>query len=87
MKIDTAAQALATLAQEMRLSIFPRLDAKGETMPAGGIAAPLKTPPATLWFHLKALLAAGLMEYLSQNCCKGRPVLCGVRAKQLACIA
>lgn len=106
MKIDVAVQSLAALAQDTRLGIFRHLAAKGEPVAAGDIAAKLHVPPATLSFHLKELLAAGLlsktregrsilyevnrkgmaglMEFLSQDCCKGRPELCGVRLKQKA---
>lgn len=106
MKTESAVKALAALAQETRLSIFRFLVAEGDPVAAGDIAQRLNVPPATLSFHLKELLAAGLvsnardgrsilyevnrkgmaglMEFLSQDCCKGRPELCGVRLKQKA---
>ncbi len=106
MKTEKAVQCLAAMAQDTRLGIFRHLAAKGEPVAAGDIASRLSVPPATLSFHLKELLAAGLisktregrsilyevnrkgmaalMSYLTDDCCKGRPELCGVRAKQIA---
>ncbi|NOT13488.1 MAG: helix-turn-helix transcriptional regulator [Methylococcaceae bacterium] len=62
MKINTAVQALAALAQETRLSIFRILVQTGETgLSAGQIAKAMGIPNATLSFHLKELTHAGLI--------------------------
>lgn len=58
-----AIRALAALAHESRLKIF-RLLVRcpcGEGLAAGKIAEELKLPAATLSFHLKDLLQAGLL--------------------------
>ena len=62
MKNETAVTALAALAQQSRLGIFRLLVQAGHTgMPAGGIGEKLGLPPATLSFHLKELVHAGLI--------------------------
>ncbi len=57
-----AIAALASLAQHTRLAIFRLLveHAPGGLTP-GAIAAELALPPATLSFHLKELVGAGLV--------------------------
>lgn len=61
MKINTATQALAALAQETRLSIFRLLvEAGPEGMNAGTIAEAVGIPAATLSFHIAQLVRAGL---------------------------
>jgi ArsR family transcriptional regulator, arsenate/arsenite/antimonite-responsive transcriptional repressor len=63
MKIKTAVGALAALAQESRLAIFRLLVQAGkEGMAAGALGEKLGIPPATLSFHLKGLLHAGLAK-------------------------
>lgn len=63
MQIKQAVVALMALAQETRLRIFRLLVPAGEVgIPAGEIAEQLEIPPATLTFHLKELVNAGLVE-------------------------
>jgi ArsR family transcriptional regulator, arsenate/arsenite/antimonite-responsive transcriptional repressor len=53
---------LSALAQESRLAIFRLLVEQGpEGLPVGAIAEELGIPNATLSFHLKELLYAGLV--------------------------
>ena len=55
--------ALAALAQETRLAIFRLLvEHARDGLTPGSIALSLKLPPATLSFHLKELVHAGLIE-------------------------
>lgn len=62
MEIKQAARALSALAQESRLEVFRLLVAAGPVgLPAGRIADELDITPATLSFHLKALVNAGLL--------------------------
>ena len=68
MEITSAVTALASLAQETRLSAYRALVAAGEAgLPAGEIAARLEVPPATLSFHLKELAHAGLVTSRSEG--------------------
>ena len=100
MQEPQAIRALAALAHESRLRVF-RLLTKcgGAGMPAGLIAEQLDLPAATLSFHLKELVGAGLIHdrregrsifyslnaagmgslvgFLLEDCCGGRPELCG----------
>lgn len=108
MESKHAVTALAALAQESRLAAFRLLVVAGpEGMPAGEISEELAIPPATLSFHLKELVHAGLIEsrresrsiryslcvaavrelfeFLMEDCCQGRPELCGVLAEQACC--
>jgi len=63
MKINTAINALQSLAQETRLEVFRLLVRTGpEGLPAGEIAAALDVPAPTLSFHLNHLSNAGLVE-------------------------
>ncbi|MFV1968353.1 MAG: ArsR/SmtB family transcription factor [Pirellulaceae bacterium] len=98
-EIHEAVTALSALAQESRLRVFRLLVKQGPGgMRAGTIAAELDIPPATLSFHLKELVHAGLIEsrregrsiiyglnapavrglmaFLTEDCCQGRPELC-----------
>lgn len=62
MEIIVAAKALAALAQTTRLSLFRLLVEAGEGgLPAGQIAKTLAVPNATLSFHVKELVNAGLV--------------------------
>ena len=62
MNEKTAVQALAALAQGMRLRIFRALVGAGpEGMTPGALAAMLGVPGSTLSFHLKELTHAGLV--------------------------
>ncbi|MGY6519148.1 MAG: ArsR/SmtB family transcription factor [Lysobacteraceae bacterium] len=60
---NQAVQALSALAQRTRLSVFRHLvrHAPVGDFP-GEMAASLDISPATLSFHLKALVSAGLVE-------------------------
>jgi ArsR family transcriptional regulator len=63
MEIKTAVTALASLAQETRLSIYRLLvEAGSEGVAAGRIGETLKVPAATLSFHLKELARADLVS-------------------------
>ncbi|MBI5007825.1 MAG: helix-turn-helix transcriptional regulator [Nitrosomonadales bacterium] len=63
MKIGSAVEALAALAQETRLSIFRLLVQAGQQgIAAGVLGEKLGIPPATLSFHLKTLAHAGLVK-------------------------
>ncbi|NNM82940.1 MAG: helix-turn-helix transcriptional regulator [Burkholderiales bacterium] len=63
MKVETAVEALAALAQESRLAVFRLLVQAGqEGVAAGAIAEKLGIQPATLSFHLKTLAHAGLVK-------------------------
>jgi ArsR family transcriptional regulator len=62
MESKEAVAALAALAQETRLAIFRLLVQAGPTgQSVGEIGAELKAAPATLSFHLKELVHAGLI--------------------------
>ena len=62
MEIKSATAALAALAQETRLSVYRALVEAGPAgLAAGRIAEQLAVAPATLSFHLKELLHAGLV--------------------------
>lgn len=63
MKIGSAVEALAALAQESRLSIFRLLVQAGKGgVAAGALGERLGIPPATLSFHLKTLTHAKLIK-------------------------
>lgn len=68
MDTDRALAALAALAQKHRLAIFRLLVGRG---PAGAcpgdIATSVALAPATLSFHLKSLLQAGLIDAEQQG--------------------
>jgi DNA-binding transcriptional ArsR family regulator len=58
-----AVMALAALAQETRLAIFRLLvEHARDGLTPGAIVLQLKLPPATLSFHLKELVNAGLLD-------------------------
>jgi len=60
---STAVAALAALAQETRLGIFRLLvEHARDGLTPGAIALKQKLAPATLSFHLKELVNAGLLE-------------------------
>jgi ArsR family transcriptional regulator, arsenate/arsenite/antimonite-responsive transcriptional repressor len=62
MQTATAISSLAALAQETRLGIFRLLVGAGPTgLSVGEIGAELEVAPATLSFHLKELVHAGLI--------------------------
>src|SRR4051795_10801882 len=68
MENKAAVAALASLAQDTRLSIFRLLVQAGpEGVPAGYIGDALQVPPATLSFHLKELLHAGMVSSRQQG--------------------
>ncbi len=63
MKVASAVEALAALAQESRLAVFRLLVQAGqEGIAAGVIAEKLGIAPATLSFHLKTLTYAKLVK-------------------------
>ncbi|GGA32414.1 ArsR/SmtB family transcription factor [Dyella nitratireducens] len=62
MQIAQTVKMLSALAQESRLAIFRLLVEQGpEGLPVGTIGETLGIPNATLSFHLKELLYAGLV--------------------------
>lgn len=62
MEPDAAVKALAALGEPSRLAIFRLLVAAGPAgHVVGEIGAHLKLSPGTLSFHLKTLVAAGLI--------------------------
>jgi ArsR family transcriptional regulator len=78
MEIKQAVQCLLALAQESRLRVFRLLVPAGEEgMPAGLIAESLELPPATLTFHLKELVNAGLI--VSRR--EGRSIIYSLRVE------
>ncbi|WP_293396898.1 metalloregulator ArsR/SmtB family transcription factor [Nevskia sp.] len=63
MEITSAVVALAALAQETRLSVYRMLvEAGPDGLAAGRLADGLSVAPASLSFHLKELLHAGLVH-------------------------
>ena len=61
--IEQVVKALRALAQESRLNVFRLLVEAGEEgVPAGEIAEVLEIAPATMSFHLKELVTAGLVD-------------------------
>ncbi len=63
MKIASAVEALAALAQESRLEVFRLLvQAGSEGLAAGALGERLGITPATLSFHLKVLAHAQLAK-------------------------
>lgn len=63
MEINSAVAALAALAQATRLSVYRMLvEAGAEGLAAGRLADGLSVAPASLSFHLKELLHAGLVR-------------------------
>lgn len=68
MQPDQAVIALASLAQEHRLSIFRLLvQAGSDGLAAGTIAEKLGVPPSSLSFHLTHLTRAGLISQERQS--------------------
>jgi ArsR family transcriptional regulator, arsenate/arsenite/antimonite-responsive transcriptional repressor len=62
MKTKNAVEALSALAHEQRLRVFRLLVKAGPAgLPAGRIAARLRSAPSSLSFHLKELDRAGLV--------------------------
>ena len=79
METSNAISALTALGHATRLAAFRLLVEAGPTgRAAGDIGTALQVPPATLSFHLKELVQAGLVESESQ----GRHVLL---SRQLQC--
>ena len=63
MKPAQVVKALAALAQATRLAIYRLLVTCGpEGMAAGRVSEKLKVSPATLSFHFRTLIHAGLIE-------------------------
>lgn len=70
MEENEVIKGLAALAQPLRLQVFRALVVVGEPgLTPGAIHEALGTPPATLSFHLKELVNAGLVtqERASRN--------------------
>ena len=70
MEESEVVQALAALAQPVRLQVFRALVVRGRTgLTPGAMAEGLNIPPNTLSFHLKELTHAGLVtqERASRN--------------------
>jgi DNA-binding transcriptional ArsR family regulator len=68
MEEKTVIRALCALAQPHRLQIFRRLVVAGQSgATPGGLADALALPAATLSFHLKELLNAGLVSQERQG--------------------
>lgn len=68
METEQAVDALASLAQEHRLSIFRLLVQAGEDgLAAGAIAEQLGVPPSSLSFHLAHLTRSGLISQERQS--------------------
>lgn len=68
MEAKQAVDALASLAQEHRLSIFRLLVRVGENgLAAGAIAEKLGIPPSSLSFHLAQLTRADLISQERQS--------------------
>lgn len=68
MEEQTAVRSLAALAQGARLRIFRALVVAGDTgLTPGAIAEYLAVPAATLSFHLKELMNAGLVAQERQG--------------------
>jgi len=70
MEQDDVIRALSALAQPLRLQVFRALVVVGETgLTPGAIQEALGVAPATLSFHLKELVHAGLVtqERASRN--------------------
>ena len=68
MELQDAVSALAALAQVTRLAAFRALVAAGsDGLQPSALAASLGIPPNTLSFHLKGLLAAGLVTQERQG--------------------
>ncbi len=62
MSEEEVVRALSALAQPLRLQVFRALVVVGETgLTPGAIQEALGVPAATLSFHLKELLASGLV--------------------------
>lgn len=83
METKQAVDALAALAQETRLSVFRLLVQAGpEGIAAGAIGEALGASPATLSFHLKELLHAGLVASRQE----GRFVFYSANYEQMAAL-
>jgi ArsR family transcriptional regulator len=70
MKENDVVKALSALAQPLRLQVFRALVVVGKAgLTPGAIHEALGVPPATLSFHLKELVSAGLVtqERASRN--------------------
>lgn len=68
MKVESAVEALAALAQQSRLAVFRLLVQAGrEGLAAGVLGEKLGIPPATLSFHLKVLAQAKLVKSRNES--------------------
>ena len=69
---------LSALAQESRLAVFRRLAAEGAEI-AGGDRA--RRDGRSMRYALDQRNVTRLMSYLWEDCCGGRPELCGIPAR------
>ena len=80
MKLSTAADVLASLAQPTRLQVFRALvGAPEEGLCAGDISKRLRIPKPTLSFHLKELSNAGLIQARKE----GRSLFYGIHCARM----
>jgi len=80
MDIEIAARRLAELGNPTRLQIVRLLvRAGGEGVAIGELQARLEVPASTLAFHLRGLVAAGLVKQER----RGRTVLCTIDSRAI----
>ena len=83
MEEHQAIRALSALAHESRLRIFRLLAKEGtEGLAAGKIAERLELPAATLSFHVKELLSAGLVVDRRES----RSIIYSLNASVMQCL-
>ena len=76
MQLETAATVFAELGNRTRLEILRLLIKAGpDGLPVGDVQSRLDVPASTLAFHLRGVVAAGLVEQEK----RGRMVLCRPR--------
>jgi ArsR family transcriptional regulator len=87
MEEKEAIKAFAALAQEHRLHVFRLLVRHApQGLPAGQIAAQVGVPASTMSTHLAQLeRIRQVITFLTEDCCGGRPELCGYDTPASAC--
>lgn len=81
---EQAAGAFAALGSPARLSVLRQLVRAGEGgLPVGALQARLGVPSSTLSHHLRALVAAGVLE--QERC--GRTLICRARYDRVEAMA
>ena len=81
--IKQAVKVLGALAQESRLNVFRLLVKAGEEgVPAGEIAEELDIAPATLSFHLKELVSAGIVDQQRE----GRSIIYSLNVESISAL-